>query len=1714
LVLFLKTTRMVKYMQRSILAIIASCLSLANAALGWENRDIGAVTAAGNVEVAGDVYTIRGDGGDIWGYSDAFHYMYLPMSGDGEIIARVISVQNTNSWAKAGVMVRETLNAGSAHAMMIVTPGNGAAFQYRSTTNGESYSSHGNSFKAPYWVKLSRTGNTITGFHSPDGQSWTQQGSSTFSMASDVFVGLCVTSHADGTLCAVQFDSVDGTAITGTWRAISPTPQNDARQIDPAGTNLMWAPGPNPPGPIARYDVYFSDNSKLLGQPISLLCSVPAGSPLEYFVAPVAGGTTYYWRVDSVIDQSNIAVGWVWSFTTAVEPIEVCPIGDINGDCQVTLDDLKYLSAQWLDSSGCSGNPYCADIVSPSGVDLRDLAVLAENWQKKVGPVVINEIHYDPDVKTDLAEFVELYNVTDEPVNVSGWYFSSGISFTFPDNSFIPPKGFVVIAQNAAKFQTKFGFAPTGQFEGKLSNEGETICLRDTNKNKVDEVTYKLGFPWPTVGDEPGKSIQLINPAMDNDLGGSWRGRTPTPNGLNECLAANAPPLMRQVNHSPRQPKSNEPVEITVKVTDENGVESVTLRYQSVNPGSYIALQDPQYQTNWTQVTMYDDGTHGDKIMNDNVYAAVLPASLQVHRWLVRYKITALDKTGLSITGPYLDDPQPNFAYFVYNGAPTWRGANRPGVTPVIEYGTDVMRNLPIYHLITKKQDVVDCMYWPGNATGQYWGEDYPWFGTLVYDGEVYDHIHYRARGGVWRYSMGKNMWKFDFNRGHSLAAKDDYGREYDTKWDKLNFSACIQQGDYQHRGEQGMFEALSFKLFNLAGEPASKTNWVHFRIIDEAAEYGSTQYDGDFLGLYMTIEQMDGHFLDEHGLPDGNLYKMDGEYPDGCDKQNQGPTGVLDKADVIAFRNAYQASPTATWWRANVDLLSYYGYRTILEGVHHYDNGYGKNYFYYLNPLTMVWSQLPWDVDLTWANNMYGNGDEPFKHCGLLNQSSLNLEYKNRIREIRNLLFNNDQCWQLINDYAVIINDPNNGGLSFVNADRAMWDYNPIMTCSYINPSKAGAGRFYQKATTKDFPGMVKIMKDYVTSRSSTLDTLAADTAIPNTPTITSTCPPGYPINALTFQTSSFSDPQGSGTFGAVKWRIAEVAAGSKTGPGKYEIESVWESGEITPFSNTIKIPASVVKVGHTYRVRCRMKDNTDRWSHWSSPIQFVAGEPLAAGVLENLRITEIMYNPAPGSPYNDYDYEFIELKNISTDETLDLTYVSFVEGITFGFDGNNVTSISPGQFVLVVKNKAAFESRYGTGFSSRIAGNFTTGKLENNGERVTLVDTWNGTIADFEYNNGRGWPLAADGTGHSLVPLNSALPGEPDGSLHYGGNWRASTYMGGSPGQDDPEPVVGIVINEIMAHTDYSDPLHPEYDTNDWIELYNNSASPVNLSNWYLSDDIEVLKKWAISAGQIAGHGWIAFDEVTGFHHPITTGFGLNKAGEMVVLSYLPGTSQDRIVDCISFKGEENNISLGRYPDGGAYWFHLTPSRSTANTTPVLDIMINELMYHPVDSNDEYIELYNPTASKVYLANAVGSWRLDGAVNYTLPAGISIPAGGRLIIVGFDPYTETSRLNDFIAVYKTGSLTAGVNIIGPWSGDLSNSGERLALEKPQAPDLPDPLSWVIVDEVIYADFDPWPQSADGDGDALQRIFADRYHSGNDPANWQTASPTPGNNP
>lgn len=174
----------------------------------WQNQDIGSVGSAGTTTIAGGTYTVKGSGSDIWNTSDGFQYAYQTLAGDGEIIARVASIQNTNSWAKAGVMIRESLASNSKNAFMLVSAASGSLFQYRSTTGGNTGSAPVGSGSAPYWVRLVRSGNTFTGYKSTNGTSWTLVSSTNITMVNNVYLGLAVTSHNNGVLCTAVFDSV------------------------------------------------------------------------------------------------------------------------------------------------------------------------------------------------------------------------------------------------------------------------------------------------------------------------------------------------------------------------------------------------------------------------------------------------------------------------------------------------------------------------------------------------------------------------------------------------------------------------------------------------------------------------------------------------------------------------------------------------------------------------------------------------------------------------------------------------------------------------------------------------------------------------------------------------------------------------------------------------------------------------------------------------------------------------------------------------------------------------------------------------------------------------------------------------------------------------------------------------------------------------------------------------------------------------------------------------------------------------------------------------------------------------------------------------------------------------------------------------------------------------------------------------------------------
>ncbi len=166
--------------------------------LAWKQADVG-TPVVGSMSLSAGRFTITGAGDDIEHRADSFHFVYQKRSGDCQISARVRSVGNTDAWAKAGVMIRQNLNPDSLHAMMVITPQEGSAFQRRTRTGAWPKHTPGPNVRAAYWVKIERSGDTLTGSVSSDGMNWQRVDADPIGMGPDVLIGLALTAH-DGSL--------------------------------------------------------------------------------------------------------------------------------------------------------------------------------------------------------------------------------------------------------------------------------------------------------------------------------------------------------------------------------------------------------------------------------------------------------------------------------------------------------------------------------------------------------------------------------------------------------------------------------------------------------------------------------------------------------------------------------------------------------------------------------------------------------------------------------------------------------------------------------------------------------------------------------------------------------------------------------------------------------------------------------------------------------------------------------------------------------------------------------------------------------------------------------------------------------------------------------------------------------------------------------------------------------------------------------------------------------------------------------------------------------------------------------------------------------------------------------------------------------------------------------------------------------------------------
>jgi alpha-L-fucosidase len=301
----------------------------------WLTEDIGAVGATGSFGLTNSVFTIQGSGADIWNSADEFRYGFQALVGDCSITARVLNMQNTAPWAKAGVMIRETLDAASKDVINFISPVNGVALQQRAGTGGSAAGvSNPTGIAAPYWLRLARVGDTFTAYYSPDGVTWSVAGTTTVGMNSIVYVGLEVCSVNDGTLCQAQFDNV--TLTSGS----NPVPPSNLSAVAGNGqVTLSW----NTTFGATGYNV---KRSLVSGNSYIVVTNVAGNTFLD---TGLANGTNYYYVVSATNSAGESANSSQVNATPAVAGTTTNLLwqGSVNANWDINT------TANWL-SNGVS----------------------------------------------------------------------------------------------------------------------------------------------------------------------------------------------------------------------------------------------------------------------------------------------------------------------------------------------------------------------------------------------------------------------------------------------------------------------------------------------------------------------------------------------------------------------------------------------------------------------------------------------------------------------------------------------------------------------------------------------------------------------------------------------------------------------------------------------------------------------------------------------------------------------------------------------------------------------------------------------------------------------------------------------------------------------------------------------------------------------------------------------------------------------------------------------------------------------------------------------------------------------------------------------------------------------------------------------------------------------------------------------------------------
>jgi O-glycosyl hydrolase len=400
----------------------------------WASLDIGTPAAAGQASYSGGTFTVSGAGVDIWDVSDQFRFVYQTIDGDGEIVARVGSLQQTDVWAKAGVMIRQDLAGDSPNAVAQVTAANGMIFQRRDVRGGLSASIKGFAGAAPQWIRVVRAGNEFRGYCSVDGVAWTLMGSFTIAMPVRVYIGLSVTSHNPSVTTTATFSNVSVTNAPAANQSPALTQPADQTSVEGAAVSLQLMAS-DPDGDTLTYSATGLAPSLSVNPATGLisgiLTSMSAGT---YSVTATASdgmlsnSKTFTWTVTSVIPVPSITglsptSGLVGTSVT----ISGANFGSTQGTSTVSFNGRLATPVSWSAGSILVPVPTGATtgqvVVTVNGVPSNGVtftvnvpSTLPAPWASQdVGfPVVAGQATYAAGTFTVLGAGVDIWDVSDQ----------------------------------------------------------------------------------------------------------------------------------------------------------------------------------------------------------------------------------------------------------------------------------------------------------------------------------------------------------------------------------------------------------------------------------------------------------------------------------------------------------------------------------------------------------------------------------------------------------------------------------------------------------------------------------------------------------------------------------------------------------------------------------------------------------------------------------------------------------------------------------------------------------------------------------------------------------------------------------------------------------------------------------------------------------------------------------------------------------------------------------------------------------------------------------------------------------------------------------------------------------------------------------------------------------------------------------------------------